>query len=365
MSKTPLYARIKQDIKHAIDSGELGEGARIPSELELADQYGVSRNPTRQALRELEIEGYITRTRRRGSFVAPLAHRAKHLHLSQGQALAIVGPHVKSPHVRGIVEGFVHRAGACGFNTMVYFMECTDRHQAELLRDIQDSGLAGVALWLTEGYDRTQEVLTQMLARRYPFVLVDRYMNEVACDLVATDNIALGRGLTERLLTRGRRRIGFLCSDQANSANRDRRRGWEAAMSDAGIEIPPGLEARLSREAPSPSQEIYRLVAHRQRPDGLVASEGWIALRAAGDLQGLGYAAPDDVALAAVDDGELSTAPTLCIAGGWQQSTEMGRQSADLLMRRVKTPSAPVEQIFLPPAWDLAEDEAEAALAAS
>lgn len=49
--------------------GEWPEGYRIPTEMELCDQYGVSRVTIRRALDGLVTQGYISRTRGRGSFV--------------------------------------------------------------------------------------------------------------------------------------------------------------------------------------------------------------------------------------------------------------------------------------------------------
>ena len=49
--------------------GEWPEGYRIPTEMKLCDQYGVSRVTIRRALDGLVTQGYISRTRGRGSFV--------------------------------------------------------------------------------------------------------------------------------------------------------------------------------------------------------------------------------------------------------------------------------------------------------
>ena len=49
--------------------GEWPEGYRIPTEMELCDQYDVSRVTIRRALDGLVTQGYISRTRGRGSFV--------------------------------------------------------------------------------------------------------------------------------------------------------------------------------------------------------------------------------------------------------------------------------------------------------
>jgi DNA-binding GntR family transcriptional regulator len=49
--------------------GEWPEGYRIPTEMELCEQYNVSRVTIRRALDGLVTQGYISRTRGRGSFV--------------------------------------------------------------------------------------------------------------------------------------------------------------------------------------------------------------------------------------------------------------------------------------------------------
>ncbi|AEV28981.1 transcriptional regulator [Sphaerochaeta pleomorpha str. Grapes] len=52
-----------------IIGGEWGDGSQIPTEMELCTQYGVSRVTIRRALKGLVSNGYIARTRGKGSFV--------------------------------------------------------------------------------------------------------------------------------------------------------------------------------------------------------------------------------------------------------------------------------------------------------
>lgn len=67
---TPLYERLKADIKQRIESGEWPADHRVPSENELAETLNVSRMTANRALRELAMEGVIVRVQGRGSFVA-------------------------------------------------------------------------------------------------------------------------------------------------------------------------------------------------------------------------------------------------------------------------------------------------------
>ena len=65
----PLYAQIKRIFIDKIVSGELKLGEKIPSELTLSDKFGTSRMTVRQAMTELENEGFLVRNQGRGTFV--------------------------------------------------------------------------------------------------------------------------------------------------------------------------------------------------------------------------------------------------------------------------------------------------------
>ncbi len=69
MAGVPRYAEIRDDVLEKIRRGEYPEGEVIPSELELAAEYEVSRPTVRQALQGLVDDGYLERRRRRGTIV--------------------------------------------------------------------------------------------------------------------------------------------------------------------------------------------------------------------------------------------------------------------------------------------------------
>src|SRR5690606_32303524 len=69
MARLSLYQQVAAALRRAIYTGELAPGDQIPTEADLMETYGVSRNTVRLALGELENEGLILRMRRRGTFV--------------------------------------------------------------------------------------------------------------------------------------------------------------------------------------------------------------------------------------------------------------------------------------------------------
>jgi len=69
MADEPITQRITADLRSQIQEGILVPGALLPSETEVASQYGVSRQTARIALQALEHEGLVTVRPRRGRIV--------------------------------------------------------------------------------------------------------------------------------------------------------------------------------------------------------------------------------------------------------------------------------------------------------
>lgn len=70
-SKVPLYLQLMEEIMEKIENQVYTEDEKLPSERELCDIYSLSRITIRQALTELEHEGYIYKLHGIGTFVAP------------------------------------------------------------------------------------------------------------------------------------------------------------------------------------------------------------------------------------------------------------------------------------------------------
>lgn len=70
-SRLPLYYQLSDAIKDKIESGGWEAHTQLPSERELCEIYGVSRATVRQAMQELEVNGYIYKVQGKGTFVNP------------------------------------------------------------------------------------------------------------------------------------------------------------------------------------------------------------------------------------------------------------------------------------------------------
>jgi len=69
LRRRPLYALTVEHLQEYVEQRHLVPGDRLPSEGQLAEEIGVSRSTIREALRELELRGFIQRIHGRGNFL--------------------------------------------------------------------------------------------------------------------------------------------------------------------------------------------------------------------------------------------------------------------------------------------------------
>lgn len=95
-----LRERIVEFVKDAIIKGRLKPGERVP-ESELAEMFGISRTPIREAFRQLESEGFITFTPRKGAIVSPITDKDV----------------IEFYAIKGLLEGYAAKMACCKLST--------------------------------------------------------------------------------------------------------------------------------------------------------------------------------------------------------------------------------------------------------
>ncbi|RSD21760.1 GntR family transcriptional regulator [Amycolatopsis eburnea] len=154
-SGVPAFRQVAADLRRKIDAGEYAPGAKLPSERELIETYGVSRPTVREAVNLLRSEGVVDVEHGRGVFVRPPSniHRLARARLSRD--------------ARGRNEGaFLAEAKATGFsassNVKVRF-ERADERAAEFLRlDV------GTELTVRDRVMRADGLVAQLAVSRLP-----------------------------------------------------------------------------------------------------------------------------------------------------------------------------------------------------
>ena len=78
-SKIPYYHQVYNFLLNKIKDNKIKEGYQLPNEVLLCSMFNVSRTTIREALRELELNGYIERGRGQGTFILNNSVKSKAL----------------------------------------------------------------------------------------------------------------------------------------------------------------------------------------------------------------------------------------------------------------------------------------------
>jgi GntR family transcriptional regulator len=138
----PLYAQIRDALRHQIDSHSLPPGAPLPTEEALQARYGVSRSVVRQALGDLADLGLIVRQRGRGSVVAPRPEHRRRADQAGGlrQQVEAGGHHLRTEIVGLAVDEAPSAAAAA--------LGVTDTWRLERIRRVEEEPLVFMRTWL-------------------------------------------------------------------------------------------------------------------------------------------------------------------------------------------------------------------------
>ncbi|MBN1267159.1 MAG: GntR family transcriptional regulator [Anaerolineales bacterium] len=68
-SPLPLYHQLKEYLVERVENGEFPADKPLPTELEIINQFSISRATVRRAMHDLEVDGYIRRIPGKGTFI--------------------------------------------------------------------------------------------------------------------------------------------------------------------------------------------------------------------------------------------------------------------------------------------------------
>lgn len=229
---------------------------------------------------------------------------ARNLRAGRVGVIALALPELDNPYFAELAGHVVSVAEEHGWTVLV--------DQTDGLAEREREVLAGVRHLLIDGLILSPFAIGADELQRHsesgiPVVLLGEIFQPGSADHVAIDNVAAARAATEHLLAQGRRRIAAVGDQPLHVARSGpallRRRGWELALTSAGLEPDEELVAVVadfSREAG------YRAMAgvldRGGRLDAVFCFNDLLALGVLRLLADRGIRVPQEIAVIGLDD---------------------------------------------------------------
>ena len=256
----PKYKKLEQAIKRNIRKGIWKPGEKIPREEDLCEEFDVSKITVKRARKELISEGILEHLPgRKGAFVKEDSSKTTSRFI--GVAIDSIHDRYRSELFHGIEDKLWKNK----FHTIFCHTNFDHEKVKEYFESLLEKGIAGVIFSPVKGagyVEKNMQILNLLADRQVPYVLLDRYIPNFSANVVVSDNEFTSKELTRSLLHKGHTRILVLAGVECSSIE-DRKKGYRAALQEAGLEEDARLFVRVDDITLNidryPQQEIERI----------------------------------------------------------------------------------------------------------
>jgi len=315
---------------------QLGQGAKLPTMIELRSQLGMSLSTINDAIRELERHGMLRSVNGVGIYVAkPISRKVT----GKLGLWFRVNP-LSDNYMTDLMSGIRNEAA---------------RHNWDIIllnenEETVEQGKVDAVLM----YCHVTEALLINLPPGLPHALLFQHSPEFTC--IAADDFEGAKLATQHLLQQGHRRISYLPSSDNDSISRQRLAGYEAAYKEAGI----AFDEKWMKFLHKPRIRNYRVAGESVMTSWL--NDGWnnlgcTAILAANDtaaigiiqaLKAKGLRVPEDVSVMGFDGTEVSDLCTPRLTTIKVPLAEIGARAVKVLLQQMSEADHSPEKITLP-----------------
>lgn len=252
---------------------------------------------------------------------------------------------ITNPFFTAMVRAVEDVAQAAGYSAVLANADEDVSKEVRYLEVAAAERMAGVVLSPASSRHTRIDVLAE---HGIPVVCVDRKLLTADVDSVVVTNRRAARQATEHLLAEGCRRVAFIGGQPETSTAAERLTGYRQALRSAGRAEDESLVVSGGFRIEGGYDATAELLARRTPPDGLVVANNLMTLGAMQCLIEKGVPVPDRMAVVGFDDFAWATAlrPALTVVS--QPIYDVGRQAAELLLRRIRGEKFAPQHVVLP-----------------
>lgn len=344
----PSYLRIYDEIKLLVRNQTYKSGELLPTEQELAKNYGVSRPTVAKALNLLCQEKMVRRRAGFGTQVLP-----------PGKSMLTAGFLIPRLHQTEIFEpicaSIIETAHEIGMQIISPPELSRGSEPARLAEQLTEqfieAGVHGVFFTPVEHIEDQQafnlEIIRRLTRKGIRVVLLDRdvyaWPRQTPYDLIGIDNIEAGYIMARHLLGNGCKQLAFVTAANPAMTVQLRRIGCHEAMVQSrlnanrlkDVEFLPG----------NPEQTARQLL--NAKADGILCANDATAAPLLRALLDLGAAIPHELQVCGFDDVKYASLLSVPLSSYHQPCADIGKTAARVMLNRIKFPESPAMRVSL------------------
>ena len=235
-------------------------------------------------------------------------------------------------YVSRIQDAVARSARSLGFPVQAENLFTDRKPVTEFLDAVSPAGVI-----LTPPLSDDRHVLSLIEQRGLPYVRIAPMLDPDRGSTVLMDEYDAARAITDHLLRKGHRRIGFVRGPSVHLVSMRRYNGYANALGGKGLRIDPALIVQGDFSRQSGREQAATLFA--AKPTAIFASNDEMAVGVIEAANAAGIEIPGDISLAGFDDNAIARTVRPRLTSVRQPLEEMGEVACQILIERLRNPT--------------------------
>jgi LacI family transcriptional regulator len=297
-----------------------------------ADEKGISKETQKRVWAKVKELNYKPNMMARG------------LRLGRSNTIGLIVSDISNPFYSRIARNIENFLEPKGYNLMTCSTDEDIEKELRLIRMLRDRQVDGLIISSSQKDGKEFKLLQD---ENYPFVLIDRKMNDVETNNVIVDNYKGAYEAVMHLLTQGYKNIAtFAVTPIHVSTINDRINGYLQAVKDFGLTYNKKYlkEISFTDVKKSVKKELTSLLQSKVKINALFAVNNNIAIACLECLNEMKVRIPEDLALVCFDDLAIFKFSRPSITAVFQPLEEICKNTVDILLEEIKSKETKLEK---------------------
>ena len=356
--KKPKYEVIIDDILAKIRNNDFSYETVLCTEMQLTEEYGVSRITAKRALTDLEQRGVLYRKRGVGSFVARnalsnLNHQPQPTAASKMVSFLLPFA-ISQGGMFETIKTVNSALNDSGYLMSIYISDVSAAKEKSNIRLLLSQNISGLIYYPVRD-NINLNLINEFVFAKIPVIIIDKYTDCPYIHNVVSDNAAGGRLLTEHLTNLGHKKIGFLTTAPVDDTSTVRNRfgGYLQQMLASGLTPDPAnivcTPYEVTEEDVASDDSIFCDAVRRlylSDVTAILTENDLVAKYAILACRKLNIRVPEDMSICGFDNQEIAAEYDITTIR--QNFTAIGNEISRLMLDSINGTSSAAQKVMVP-----------------
>ena len=253
------------------------------------------------------------------------------------KTIGLVISDVSNVFFSNLAKGVEDECRRNGWNLILCNTNDLHKRDLEYIQVLADKGVDGILFCMSLDSDkkRALESVDLMKKLKMPFVMIDRFLEEVDCCSVIVNHRSGGYAATKHLLELGHQNIACVAGPLALEDSQHRLKGYKEALEEYGIAYDPDLIYEGNYDRESGKEAVEYILGLSKKVTAIFSFNDMSAYGVYNRLKKHNYYIPRDMSLVGYDDIFFSEILDVPLTSVSQPVYDMGVEAVQQIISEI------------------------------